>query len=389
MRFIAITPFVTIVGATDKVCSEDIVRTAESQGFVSSIYNCVWNVDTIGAQACLAAFIDENAVDNAFPITGTCRDAYQTLVDSWITTVSANCPLADILPGSNPVNSSNDDNCISEGHNGNSDMSDFYDATGFFPFRMCTGAQVRNGDIATFIDDSFKSVTTWDEIPGYPICNFCYTDVLNDFLPTAPQSVEDACEGAGLTTDSCLSTTFMINAREAFLQCAGYDMLTTGDMCTSGGVAAVEALIPAPYYTFAQCAYHPDTAFCLTIQAYLDQIEADTDSTDCLACYTELQSDLVALAADDADEFCGEDLFSEECLAYQVDALTAFETCSGFTLSTAVGTVAPSVTTSAPTDDTITTKEATTATTTVAATTTTKSSYTVAYSLLAAVVLCL
>ena len=38
MRFLAVTPFVSIVSATDLVCSEDIVRTAESQGFISSIY---------------------------------------------------------------------------------------------------------------------------------------------------------------------------------------------------------------------------------------------------------------------------------------------------------------------------------------------------------------
>ena len=385
MRFIAIIPFVTIVGATDKVCSEDIVRTAESQGFISSIYNCIWNEDTtIGSQACLAAFIEENAGDNPHPITdGPCRDAYQALVDVWPDLVPDYCALNDIPAGSNPIidKAQGANNCLEDALDDTNAMSPmsvgFYGATGFFPFRMCTGAEVRNGDFSAFIPFLTGS-GSWDGISGESACEFCYSRVAYNGLQNPPSD----CLGTSLTTDACLSTTFMINAQEAFLQCAGYDIFTVGNMCTANGIQAVEALIPAPYYTFAQCAYHPEIAFCSTTQAYLDQIEAETDSTDCLACYTELQADLLALA--ETDNVCVDDLYSDECLAYQADALTAFETCSGFTLSTAVGTVAPSVTTSAPTDTT-TIEEATT----VAATTTTKSSYAFTALLLAAVVLCL
>ena len=369
MRFVVISSFGAIASATDLVCSEDIVRNAESQGFVSYIYNCVWNeYTTIGSQACLAAFIDENALDNAFPITGTCRDAYQDLVDSWADNIKTYCPLSDILPGSDPVNvKAIFPSCISMGLDDSDALDVFYGATGFFPFRMCTGGQVREGEFASYMEEIWYSGAAWNKIPGFTACTFCYEVILYNRLRNPSDSVQDACEGTGLTTDSCLSTTLMINAREAFLQCAGYDMLTTGDMCTLDGVAAVDALIPLPYYTFAQCAYNLQTPFCATTLAYLDEIEDDTNSVDCLACYTELQSDLIALAADDTDDLCGKDVFSEGCLAYQSEALAAFELCSGFTLNTAFATVAPSVVTTAAPD---TTAEATTAATTVAATTT-------------------
>lgn len=78
--FAGLTTAVTIPD-TNPVCSEDIVKNAASQGFVRSIFNCLIDSTTSpGPQACLAAFITDNDTDNAYPITGSCRAAYQDLV---------------------------------------------------------------------------------------------------------------------------------------------------------------------------------------------------------------------------------------------------------------------------------------------------------------------
>ena len=361
MRFIATTSLVTIVGATDLVCSEDVVRTADSQGFVSYIYNCVWSAaTTIGPQACLTAFIDENATDNPHPITnGSCRDAYQSLVDGWATGIPSNCPLNDILEGSNPVKSDTLDDCVRLGI-GDTQMTNFYRDTGFFPFVFCTNAEVR----AYAAEDTFHWIIdyNWNEgagwsPQGYSACDYCNT-LMQAPLPTKA-SIEAGSDAALIAeclaippTAACLASTIITNARKIYRDCAGQDILYQDPSCSADAIAVVESLIPAPYYTFAECAYNPAMPFCVTIQAYLDQIEADTSSVDCLACFTDLQSYLEALAANDTDDVCGTDVFSEECLEYQSDALTAFETCSGYTLNTVSATVAPSVTTSAaPVDD--------------------------------------
>ena len=257
----------------------------------------------------------------------------------------------------------------------------FHADTGLYPFRVCSAAEVRSIGLyeptgfAHVLEFAWNLGAWWGGTPQNPACEFCYAYpfFLDIDAYNPDDNIIEACLAPGGPTDLCLNTTMMIKARETFYQCAGYDILTSGNMCTAEGVATVESLIPAPYYTFAQCAYDPETPspFCSTIQAYLDEIEADTNSVDCLACYTKLQSDLITLAADDSDEVCGTDVFSDDCIAYQIDALAAFETCSGYTLNAISATAAPSVsTTAAPVEDA--TEASTNAATTTVASTTTK-----------------
>ena len=376
MIYSAVAIVASVVGATDLVCSEDIVRTAETQGFVSYIYNSVLNEETtIGPQSCLAAFIDENALDNPHSITnGSCRDTYQMLVDSWaahinVSPTELNCPPGDILPGSIPMNSESYRFCLLSGlHFAASSTRDFYGVTGFFPFRMCTGEQVRHGHFDLLMHEVWYTMNTWIAFPEYAACNVCYTSVISRLLNISPpDNIKEACTATGGPTELCLSTTMMIKAREAFLKCAGYDVLATEGMCTADGVAAVEALYPSPYYTFSQCAYNPKTAICTTTSVYLDEIEYVTGSVDCLACYAELQSDLIALAA--TENVCGGSVFSDACIAFNTDALAAFKLCSGFSLITI--SAAPLVaTTVGPFDDTTAMTLAPTTGTTVASTTT-------------------
>ena len=164
--------------------------------------------------------------------------------------------------------------------------------------------------------------------------------------------------GAGGPSNTCLGTSVIINARKAFFDCAGYDVLFDGPACSAAQVAEVETLIPKPYYTFAHCAYNPATSFCSSIQSYFDTIEDNTDSADCLACYTELNDALQNLVTLNEDEVCATDVFADDCLAYNQEPLAAFEVCSGITLNTDATTKAPTVvttTTAAPAEGTTTT----------------------------------
>ena len=369
------------------VCSEDIVRNAASQDIVLSIYNCVIDASTSpGAQECLAAFIADTATDNEFPITGTCRAAYQDLVNGLYGADKSDCP--DVLEAGYGLPATCMDHFIHS-------IRNFYFATGFYPLTFCTSAEVRA--YAGF--EAFNAILadSWNSGTDYTTetywvgnqCDVCYTEFYTD-VGSAPSDfgddgLVDECTNADGPTDACLASTIMIDARSNFVACAGWDVLFEGPVCTPEGVATVQTLIPTPYYTFAQCAYHPATSFCKTIQSYFDAIEADTNSVDCLACYTELRDAINAgVISDEAVPPCPEDVplgecavyqnaaiaaceadvFADDCVAYQNEALMAFETCAGTTINTDSSTAAPVTTT--PSTTTTTTE----AVTSVAETTT-------------------
>ena len=354
---------------TVPTCSEEIIRNAESQGFFETMMDCVYQgglVASIGSQACLSKFISDNATDNPYPIEGECRDTYQTLVDG-ITTNNWNCSPENVA-----ADNSDTADCLA--HIIGGAIEAFYGSTGFYPKIFCTSAQVR----AFARQNAFTALLLhiWESdsslfagvVQPEGFCNFCVYE-LYMYLGTLPSAGVEAefmrteCESLDGPTDACLATEMITNARLAFSDCAGWDILFEGPVCTQENVNTVETLIPAPYYAFAQCAYYAATPFCSTIPAYLAAIEADTSSTDCVACYTEFGNSLIALAAADSSDACGSDLFSSDCLVYQADALTAFATCAGTILNTDAATAVPPVTTIAPA-----TTDAESATTVVATT---------------------
>ena len=345
------------------VCTEEIVQAAASAGFIDSIYTCLKLENTPGPQQCLTEFIAANGQDVV--TIGGCRDAYQALVIAWADVIG-DCP-----------SDAPDLDCFTEYFADG--LTAFASATGgYMPTSsMCTAAEVRayaEGDaFGTIASSEWANGSAWSGNDS--ICDYCYTEV---FYPLLDEL--DLGDNPGLSAECleasevCLNSGFMLTARGAFDKCAGLDILFTGPVCVSGTVDIVENLIPKPYYTFAQCAYHPYTSFCHTIPEYLATIEEDTDSVDCLACYTELQADLLALAASDTDDVCGTDVFAGECIAYQVQALTDFEVCSGTTINVDPTSAPTLAATEAPTTKAVT--QATTAegSTTTVADTTAKSS---------------
>ena len=308
-------------------CSKEIIDNAASQGFFSFVYNCLHNTND-GSQECLRRFIAENAAGNLFPITGDCRDVYQAFVRESVPYIP-NCSQSELKFGAIPDNY---DCMIQIGDNA---VDRFYQKLHLYPVKFCSAAEVRayaklGAFAASFVDLVTGSTNQWDQIKFGTACDFCY---INWFLYSALEvSERNPFYAECLTpTDKCLGATVTMISREKFLQCAGYDILEPGPMCTPAHVAQTDMLIPSPYYTFTYCANNPTALFCKTVDAhYLTQIQAETN-IDCLACYTEFRADIEGLAVD--GNACETDVFSAACIDHLGDALIAFETCSGSILN--------------------------------------------------------
>ena len=361
------------VSGTELVCSEEIVSAVATSGFTIDIYNCLTDTYSVGVQACLSAYIAAN--EGLIP-DGSCRDAYQTLVNAWANTFSSTwstCASETIteLPGLDCLESID----LVGG------MDAFYVSTGFYPtMPMCSAAQVRmyarNGALSTILNYKYDETSDTPWVGDGVACDFCYEYLFDqgliDLSSGGNSSLIDECIDG--PSDVCLEAGFMLESRAAFAACAGWDILFEGPVCTADNVETVQALIPKPYYTFANCAYNPTDDMCAVIQSFVDQIELETaDSTNCLACYTELEVAIQDLADYDTDYVCVDSgIYSEDCLGYLNSALADFETCSGSTLDVEP----PTTTTETPTTTTTTTTTTTEATTSTEAATTKATSFT-------------
>ena len=323
----------------DKICNSDIVKTAESQGFVKSMVNCLHNADTTpGPEACLSQFVAANASNNLFPITdGECRDAYQKLLDDWVTagvSTGGQCTGPDFTEDEVvPID------CYYRELN--SGLRNFYTTTGYFPSTLCSAAElrVRTADyFAAIVSASARNVVYTD--PLVEPCDSCYSHDIFQYhlrqfsvVSGTNSAVLEGCTAPDGPTDVCMESSSMINSRRMFEACAGYDILFKGPMCSNDQVDMVEAMVPTPFYTIAHCAYNPRTPFCSTMGGYMQAISDITD-TYCGACYAEFNAELAALALADIDEKCTEDVLADNCLIYITDALNNFEICAGKTIGT-------------------------------------------------------
>ena len=308
-------------------CLEEVVRNAERQGFFHSIYNCLRDTNRRpGPQICLARFISDNAVGSTAPIPdGECADAYQTLVNTLSIVIPPNC-LQSELTSEIPFP---EYACVNSMIHG---FQLFHDATSVYPVRLCTAAQVRQNalesDYELNVASLFKTFDfAWRN--ANVACDLCYQDqvFITPFSGLVQSPTErglvEACSSdpAG---DVCTSSLAIRNAQKKFQDCAGFDIMFKGPVCTSEQVAAVDDLVPKPYHVIVHCAYNPSTRFCKYIEPYMAHIESLT-SVDCVACYTELQTNVAAFTGD----VCAPNVFTNECTTHLADALAAFATCSG------------------------------------------------------------
>ena len=375
MRCFAIYAAGTACVSADEICSEETVRMAESEGFFPQVLECVYHngssVISVGSQACLAQFIDASNAG----IDGQCREYYQELVDG----LYEYALVPECAPENIAANNADFGDCIYTYLV--TPINTFHTTTGHFPQRFCAASEVR-----TYAkNDAFTAVATFGWAPHdgsllvanvgvVSSCSACYSYMASYMWVHSPSadnaSLIDECQNPDGPTSTCLASELIINARNFFEECAGWDIFFKGPVCTAENVATVQTLIPAPYFAFATCAYKPATGFCSTIQSYLDAVQIDTNSADCTSCYNELRDDFAILAEGDVNHECRTDIFSEACLVYQAGALTSFETCAGTVLNTDRATAAPATTLTPETTPIPETTPTTTPSTETAATTT-------------------
>ena len=305
-------------------CLPGLVLSVQRAGLISYVYECVsWSTPS---EACFASFITDTGLQFG---AGECRQSYQDMIDAWYPVIGSCLPGLDTSA------------CIFQLGGG---ILEFYDSVGIWPFTFCTAAQVQNKAINGVFTTILRGL--WATYPleyllQTTTCDFCYhifeqqiVDKAAGLAATGDSALVSACTDLGGPTAPCLESSFVIDARKNFSVCSGRDIFFQGPVCTADSIALIESLIPTPYYTFAQCAYFPSNPFCHTIAAYFKAIETDTgNNTDCLACYTKLNADILILAAADFTHVCL-NVFLDDCLAYQNQIFIEFEACSGITLNT-------------------------------------------------------
>lgn len=335
--------FVTAASA----CTPETVAGATEQGFMATIMSCLVDpslpVDG-GSQLCLGQFIADNAEDNPYPITGACRTAYATLVDSWSASACAfeSFPSEECLAG------------LSEG------MFAFYDSAGYFPFYpQCTIDAIRqyarSSSYEVITNEYTASGGSWQTAAGSTsICDFCYANVFAPYVLVQAEADAVWADTCNSDITACMLTTPMGNALGEFERCAGAAIDFLGPVCTPSQVAAVELMIPRPYFEFTNCAYHPTKSYCANVNDYLDSIESSTGSAECDLCYAEFRTDIETLVNTIGETYCAEDVFADDCLGYHQSALYNFQTCSGSTIAASV-TMSPGTVTTTQTTSRVTT----------------------------------
>lgn len=165
------------------------------------------------------------------------------------------------------------------------------------------------------------------------LCNNCYQiffDLVRaDF--TADPILSTTC-GADPHDPMCRDSSTIEKARDYFLNCAGYDIEFLGPVCTQSQVVNIEALNPAPYYVFMQCAFENSatTKFCNYIDSYIKHIGQMSNEA-CSDCYYDFYRDMLTSepAVSSCSSASGGSVWSQECIAAQAHALNNFRICSG------------------------------------------------------------
>lgn len=341
-------------------CSQQVIAQASEEGFFQYVLtNCIPLVSSesgennwLGEMAftpseCLSHWIATHTDGNHIPSAGPCRDSYQELIDglTYFTDIDSLCTF-HITTGSLK--------CGTLSINAITEVTSTFRAAagGCVESQVCSSAVVRklsNADIySKFVQGAYAQATddSWiqavpDDVDGR--CYGCYHVNFLSLVETrpvaSPSGLMAACR-EDPKSDSCMNSTWVQNVLAEFQLCSGgFPMIFDGPVCTETDVNEIQQLIPAPYFTFAHCAFNPNDVFCATTPAYIAQIRADSDSS-CVSCYQDFFA-AVKMQAKSAETSTactgGEGVWSADCVVALGDALFNFEACSGFDLSTEKG----------------------------------------------------
>ena len=337
------------------VCPIEIVNQAASQGFLKHvIVNCVdvsSNVNVnlnfageefSGAQDCVTKFVSENPGPYPIPENGPCRQEYQDFVTN-ISEISTGITDAD------ECSYDIDSEALTIRYKCWEKMEEAFAMFQYYSGhsiaeRQCLSKIVRDQtlnvmDYETYTQAAAKSQSN----PGFPsdehgICHGCYSQYYDEILLGANQFDDLAAScSEDPRSELCAESTVVLQAREKFQVCSGYDIDFTGPVCDSSAAQEVEELVPPPYYAITNCAVNSDR-YCDSMHQYFAAIEKMTGDS-CSICYREFNDNVNAAAVAEGSTLVAdcsgmEGLWTEECRASLAPALFDFQVCSGFDLNT-------------------------------------------------------
>ncbi len=369
---------------TCEPCPEAVVLQAAQEGFLEYVMeNCMHLASStknvlgevaLDGSLCVSEWIAAHQTGSPIPTVGDCRDTYQALVDAAIGNWhSIDCTF-DATEGFDIT-----DDCVQDelDHKFGSNpyytpLSDFRRDAGFYLGGVqCKSVTVRTlsnkGAYSRLIAGVFTTPNAIDNtedliVPdidgGDGLCYSCYHNFATTLIASASDSVARGTNAACLVEANsvgCIESTEVMDALEEFKLCSGgFPMMFEGPVCTQADIDEVQQLIPAPYYTFAHCAFNAADPICATIPAYIAQIKADSDSS-CMVCYQDFYNKVTedAELTENIAACTGTDgVYHKDCIAAESMALFNFKACSGFDLShtkaAAVVPIATTTTTAAP-----------------------------------------
>jgi hypothetical protein len=365
---------VSLVSSTTPVnaCDPAVVQQAADDGFMEYVVmNCMsfkgastnfLRETTRGMTECLTTWISENSGTHAIPSSGDCRSAYQNFVN-------AVQPIAvgtlGVVTNRCTYDETNEKltitiDCLLQTDT-NTALGKFKSQSGSYigGAQQCPAVTVRKLSQASIYETIITAGMTTGTNPirtaegnidpsedgGNAFCYKCYSDFYDAMYAAQGVSGTDivtVCTDP--TVSACLSSTVVQNAVAAFKTCSGgFDIRFTGPVCSATDVDEVQKLIPAPYFTFTHCAYNPTDSFCSTVDAYVDKIQEDSDSS-CVLCYKDFRASLKDDALVDAKiAACtgAEGVYAAACKASSAASLSNFYACSGYQLNTVKPATAP------------------------------------------------
>jgi hypothetical protein len=362
---------VTSDASSVPACDAAVVQQAADEGFLEYVItNCMegktgplnfLDKAVVGPSTCLAGWIADHQGSSPIPATGLCRAAYQDLVASlggiqfttFITAVNVAGEACSYASDELTVTI----DCLKQ-TTVDAALVAFETASGYHigGGQQCPAVTVRKlsqaGIFSKLVKEAVAStpnsiIVGGDVNPavdgGTALCYSCYDKFHESIDASSVSDLQTLC-GTTPTAAGCLAATPIVQAMADFKTCSGgFDIQFTGPVCSATDVDEVQKLIPAPYFTFTHCAYNPTESFCSTVDAYVEKIKEESDSS-CVLCYSDYRSSVKDDALVDAKiaACTGTDgVYAAACKASSATSLSNFYACSGYQLNTVKPATAP------------------------------------------------
>jgi len=159
--------------------------------------------------------------------------------------------------------------------------------------------------------------------------------------------LQTACK-ADITAPACANSQLLTGVKSLYTSLTGYDMQFSGPLCTADKITSLDtSLTPTPFQFFTKCGLFSSDFAVECSQDSLNNYMLLVNSTvgsECKGCFVGLSNDIKALASNaTVKAVCNSTaVFSgKECVAVLSDVTAKYKDCTGSSLNTGVGTIAP------------------------------------------------